>query len=240
MFYQDITNSLLRAILAFLLLMLVARFMGRKAISQMTFFDFAVGITLGSVTANLALGPQSSTASAVTTLIILSILGVLSDYSHIKSFIVRKFVNSEPVVVVANGNIVDENMKKVRFTINDLNTLLREKNTFNIADVEFAVLENDGKLSVLPKSQKQPLTPSDLNIPTSYKGLTKDIIIDGNVMLENLKDVNLNEEWLLSKLGEQGIGNAGEVFYAGLDTSGNIYVSKKNNGNEKHGKYGIE
>lgn len=84
------------------------------------------------------------------------------------------------------------------------------------------------------------MTPSDLNIPTGYKGLTKDIIIDGRIMTENLEDINLDEMWLYNKLRNQNISDAGEVFYAGSDTAGNLYITRKTKTNEKHGRYGIE
>ena len=122
----------------------------------------------------------------------------------------------------------------------ELTSLLREKNIFSIADVEFAILETDGKLSVLPKSEKQPLKPSDLNIPTPYQGLTKDIIIDGNIMEENLIDTQRDKTWLIQQLSLYNVKDIKEVFYAGLDSKGNLYVSKKNNQEEFEGKYGIE
>lgn len=229
-----------KSLFAFILLLIVARLMGRKAISQMTFFDFVVGISLGSITANLAMGPGSASIAASTALITFGALSIITGYLHIKSLWFRKLTNSEPVTAIANGQIIDKNLKKLRLTTNELTSLLREKNIFNIADVEFAILENEGKLSVLPKSQKQPLTPSDLNITTAYKGLTADIIIDGNIMQENLRSAKLNEEWLTNKLSAQGVSNAQEVFYAGLDSSGDLYVSKKINNQETEGQYGIE
>jgi uncharacterized membrane protein YcaP (DUF421 family) len=94
-------------------------------------------------------------------------------------------------------------------------------------------MEVDGKLSVLPKSQKQPLTPSDIQIPTSYLGLTKDIIIDGSIIYQNLKDLNLDEKWLYNQLKPYGVQQAEEILYAGFDTSGNLYVSRKNSKSEK-------
>lgn len=238
---QTIIQSFLRSILAYFLVLIVARAMGRKAISQMTFFDFVVAITLGSVTANLALGPRATTASSVTVLLTLGTLAVMTGYIHIKSFWGRKIANSEPIVVIENGKINDDNVRKARFTVNELTSLLREKNIFNVSDVEFALIETDGKLSVLPKSQKQPLTPSDMNIPTSYKGLTRDIIIDGKVLDENLKDAHLDEQWLMTQLNQQKINSVEDVFYAGLDTAGNLYVSlKQKREKEKHGQYGID
>lgn len=237
---EEILFSAIRTVYAYLLLMLAIRLMGRKAISQMTFFDFAVGITLGSVTANLALGPSESAYSASTVLIVLALLAIATGYVYIKSFGGRKLVNSEPTVVIDSGQIVNKNMQRARLTLNQLAALLREKNVFSMADVEFAILETDGKLSVLPKAQKMPLTPSDMNIQATYKGLTKDLVIDGNVMTENLKSANKNAEWLRDQLGKQGINDVRNVFYAGLDSSGGLYVSKKKEAKEEHGQYGIE
>jgi len=170
---QAMVNPGIRTVIAYFVLLILSRVMGRKMISQMTFFDFAVGITIGSVTANLAIGPYTSIRSGITVLIVLTGLVVFLDFLHIKSIHIRKLVNSEPIVAIQNGKVMDDNLRKERFTIDELTMLLREKNIFSMADVEFAILEYDGKLSVLPKSQKQPLTPSDMNINTPYKGLTR-------------------------------------------------------------------
>ncbi|MCX7709388.1 MAG: DUF421 domain-containing protein [Clostridia bacterium] len=228
------------AIISFFLALLLSRIIGRKLISQMTFFDFVIGVTLGSLTANLALSSEHRVLSSSTAMITLTLVVLLVDYGHLKSFFLRKLTESEPVALISNGKIVDKNMRKTRFTVNDLMMLLREKNVFNIADVEFALIETDGKLSVLPKSQKQPVTPSDLGISTGYRGLTKDLVIDGRLMAENLKGVNLDEQWLKNELKSYGVMNIKEVFYAGLDTAGNLYISKRQDKNETPGQYGIE
>ncbi len=237
---HEILLTFLRSVFAFVLALASTRLLGRKAISQMTFIDFVVAISIGSVTSIIAISNMNSVYSSATALITLAVLAVLTDYFHMKSIKFAKLVQSEPVIMIANGRIIDQNLKKARISIQDLTALLRDKNIFNIADIEFAVIESDGKLSVLLKSQKQPVTPSDLNISTGYKGLTKDIIIDGRVMSENLKATYLNEEWLIDQLSKNGINNISDVFYAGLDTSGNLYVSKKGTDKEIHGKYGLE
>jgi uncharacterized membrane protein YcaP (DUF421 family) len=225
---------------AFVLSLFLVRIMGRKLISQMTFFDFVVGVALGSTVAALAIGPNNTAYNAVTVLVVFTLLAVITGVLHLRSQGFRKLIESEPVTMIANGQIVEGNLAKTRLSLNDLLMLLREKNVFNIGDVEFALLENDGKLSVLPKSQKQPVTPSDLNLATGYKGLTRDLILDGEVMVENLKDAGLDESWLTSRLQAQGTGGVKEVFYAGLDTAGNLYVSLKKSEKESHGKYGLE
>lgn len=238
--FQIILNSSLRTVFTFLLLLILVRLVGRKFLSQLTFYDFIIGVTIGSVAANLALGQERSPVAAASILVVLAVLAIIVDYSHIKSMFIQKLTNSEPVTLIKNGEIIEQNMRKLRFSINDLMMSLREKNVFNISDVEFALIEADGKISVLPKSQKQPLTPSDLKMATSYKGLTKDLIIDGIVMKENLQDAKLDNEWLLNQLGYHGVKEVKSVFYAGLDTAGSLYVSLKKRGSEKHGEYGIE
>lgn len=237
---QEIAHSSLRIMIGYFLLLTLTRFMGRKVISQMTFFDFVVGVIVGSVAANLSVNSDRAVTSGITVLVVLAIVTVALDYAGIKNFCIRKLTNSEPVVVIENGKIVAENMKKTRLPLDSLMMLLREKNTFNIADVEFALFETDGKLSVVKKSQKQPVTPADLNIPTAYAGLTKDIVIDGKIMHENLKDARLDRKWLMDKLKANNFHTIEEVFYAGLDTSGNLYISSRNRIKEKEGQYGME
>ncbi|MBC2425502.1 YetF domain-containing protein, partial [Clostridium beijerinckii] len=219
----------------------LTRLMGRKLISQMTFFDFVVGVSMGSMVANLSIGSKNTPITAPTSLITFAILTILTGLMSIKSFKVRKIINSEPVVLINSGHIVQSNMKRVRITIEQLTMQLREKNIFSLADVEFAILETNGQLSVLPKSDKIPLTPSHMNIPTTGMGLMKDIIIDGNIIKENLEAAKFDMQWLQSQLTMNGIQNASDVFYAGVNNTKNIYLSKKSDRNvEKHGKYGIE
>ncbi|WP_411678391.1 DUF421 domain-containing protein [Caproicibacter sp.] len=235
-----ILETFLRSAAAFLLLMLVTRLMGKKAISQMTFFDFCVGITLGSVTTEIGLTGNDSMGTAIVMLFTLAGLTILTGYLHLKSMKFRKAVNSEPLMLIENGRIVEANLKKARITLNDLTSLLREKNAFNIADVNNAVLENDGKLSVQLKSGKKPVTPSELQLHPPEKGLTRDIVIDGILLNENLEATNLTKEWLYEELKKQGFSNLKEVFFAALDSSGSLYVSKGMKGKEQPGQHGIE
>lgn len=238
--FQEIIHSGVRILGAYLVLLALTRIMGRKMISQITFFDFVVGVIAGSVAANMSVNQDNPVVSGFTVLIVLTLANVSIDVLNIKSMFIRKITDSEPIVVIENGKLIAENLKRERVTLDGLMMLLREKNAFNIADVEFAIFEADGKLSVLKKSQKQPLTPSDMNIPTPYIGLTKDIIIDGKILEENLADAKLTREWLIGKLKERNFKSVEEVFYAGLDTLGGLYTSSSNRKQEKEGQHGIE
>ena len=237
---NGILMTLIRSGLVYLLMLVLTRIMGRKLISEMTFFDFVVGITIGATASTLASGPKANAAISTTVLVTFALLGVATGYLSLKSRRFRKLVNSEPVTMIANGRIIEPNLRKTRVTLTELLRLLREKDIFNLSDVEFALMEPNGKLSVLPKSQKQPVTPSDLHLETVYHGLTKDLILDGRIMRENLKDAHLEEGWLMEQLNRQGIATVEEVFYAGLDSSGGLYISRKGAIKETTGKYGIE
>jgi uncharacterized membrane protein YcaP (DUF421 family) len=217
------------------------RLIRRKLISQMTFSDFVIGVAMGSIVANLIMGPSDKTIAAAAALFSLSALAIITDLLQLRSLKFEKLVNSEPVTVIDNGNIVEDNMSKLHLTLSELTAKLREKNIFSLVDVEFAIMETDGQLSVLPKPDKTPLTPSHMNIQAESPGLMRDIIIDGEIMEENLASAGLDKSWLSSQLAAGGISEPEMVFYAGVDNSKKIYISARKIGNkETHGKYGIE
>jgi len=135
-----------------------------------------------------------------------------------------KFLDGEPTIVIMNGKIMEKSMKAMRYTLTDLLEQLRIKGVFDIKEVEFAVFEKNGDLSVLKKSQYQPVTPKDLNLSTTYKGISTELIYDGIIVDQNLKQVNLDRNWLKAELEKRGIKDPLEVFLALLDTSGELYI----------------
>ncbi|WP_368488915.1 DUF421 domain-containing protein [Clostridium sp. BJN0013] len=224
---RKIIEIILRSVSTYIILLTLGRIIGRKLISRITFYDFIVGVALGSIAVRIALGSQESPFLATISVIVITILVVITDYLSIKSFKFRTLVDGKPVVLISNGKVLDYNLKKVKIAINELMMQLREKDIFNIEDVEFAVIENDGELTVLPKTNKQPITAGDLNISINYTGLTSDIIIDGKIMYDNLKSTNHDEEWIREQLKTHNICDVKEVFYAGVNAAGILYVSTK-------------
>ena len=122
--------------------------------------------------------------------------------------------------------ILEENMKVTRFRLSDLMEQLKQKEVFEMSDVEFALLQTDGKVSVLKKSQAQPITPVDLNLPTIHRGVSSELIVDGEILYQNLEQLNLSVQWLHEELIKKGISHHREVVYASLDTQGNLYIDK--------------
>jgi uncharacterized membrane protein YcaP (DUF421 family) len=139
-------------------------------------------------------------------------------------------LEGEPTLVIQNGKILAKNMSRCRYNIDDMLLQLRTQGVFNVDDVEFAVLESNGQLSVLRKSHKQPVTREDLKIPSGYEGLSSEMIVDGEIIYQNLQQNNLDEAWLILELERQGIRSPKEIMLASLDTRGNLYVDKKVDG----------
>jgi len=219
--------TIIKCVGVYILAIFLTKSIGRKLISQMNFFDFIMGVSMGSIVASAVVDKQFGAISAITALILFCILTIVTGYLSMKSLNIRKIINSEPVNLVENGKIIEKNMKENKLTINELMMKLREKNMFHLADVEFAIMETDGELSVLPKADKKPLTPYNMKVNVTSSGIDKDIIIDGIVIDENLKNIGLDKEWLKSELNKQNIKEISEVFYAGVDNSKKLYISKR-------------
>lgn len=218
--------SFVRAIITFIILMLYARILGKQQISQLTFFDYVIGITVGSIAATMTTDLRIRFLPQLIGLTAWVGMALLLQIISLKSRKLAKIIDGEPVVLVHNGKILEDHLAKVRLKNVELMETLREKGAFNIADVEFAILESDGNVSVLKKSQQQPVTPKDLNLSSSYQGIPTELVVEGKVVHENLEEIRQTEGWLLGELKKQGINSLKEVMYASLDTTGNLYVDR--------------
>lgn len=224
--------GVLKALIAFVVILIMARWLNKEQLSQLTFYDWIVGITIGSMAANLTNEPEGRILEHVVILVVFSAAAYLTGMMTVKSRPLRKLIEGEPTVVIHNGRILEHNMAKLHYNVDNLLNQLREKNVFNIEDVEFALLEGNGGLSVLLKSQKRPLTPSDLGIPTSYEGLSSEIIVDGQVIYQNLKQNNLDEQWLIAELRKRGYNSPRDIVLATLSSDGELYIDNKKDGTE--------
>ncbi|HEX9063056.1 MAG TPA: DUF421 domain-containing protein, partial [Clostridia bacterium] len=180
--FTDIMSTALKCIVTISTLFFITKLLGKKHIAKLTFFDYVVGIAIGSIAGSFSISKSSHYKDGLTALLTWGLFAFAASYLSIKTIWGRRLLDSAPTVFVQNGKIIESNLKKEKVNINDFLEELRVKSVFNIADVEFAMLETDGQISVQLKSQKSPLTPSDLNIPTKYKGLSANLIIDGKLM----------------------------------------------------------
>lgn len=220
---------IIRSIISFFFLLLLVKLIGKQQVSQLTYFDYVVGITVGSIASTLSVQVNENTWATITGMIVWALLAIILAFIGLKSTLFRKVVEGVPEIIIQNGKIDNNILSRNQLSIEDLMSMLRTKDVFNINDVEFAVLEQNGKLSVLLKSQKQPLTPQDMNIPTQYVGLPTNLIMDGCVNMEALRSVNLSKACLEHHLKKEKIMNVEDIFLAQLDTQGNLFIDMKDN-----------
>lgn len=225
---MDYLNVILRVFFAFAFLLIFSRLVGKKQINQFSFFDYIVGITVGSIAATITTELNSPPYTHLFGLFFWFLLSWLLGLATIKSRKASKWLLGEPTIIIHNGKILEKNMGKMNYHMDELMQQLRLRGAFNPRDVEFAVLETNGYLSVEKKSQKRGVTPDDLNIATKYEGMSTELIYDGQIILQNLEMFNLSENWLVSELKKQGINSLEQVSLCILDSKGKLYVDLKN------------
>ncbi|MZP29156.1 DUF421 domain-containing protein [Heliobacterium undosum] len=208
------------------LLLILTLLTGRRKIGELPVFDFLVVITVGSIVGADIAEPRVKHLPTVYAVILVLLIQTGFGYLSMKHRPFGRLVNFEPIVVIENGQFVKANLRKLRYTVDNVLMLLREQGVFDLREVEFAIIESTGRLSLLKKAQKQPLTPSDLQIDTGYKGLSIPLIVEGNIDDMALLRLDLSKDWLMSQLKTQGILSETEVFFAAVNSDGSLYISK--------------
>jgi uncharacterized membrane protein YcaP (DUF421 family) len=215
---------LVRGIIAFFSLLIFARILGKQQISQLTFFDYILGITIGSTASTLTTDLTSRAWPHWVGLITWTTLSILLQFITLKSKSASDYLDGVPTVVIQNGEILEDAMKKARYRLGDLLEQLRDKDVFDLTQVAFAILEKDGQLSVLKKAQFQTVTPKDLNLKPDQVSLGSEIIYDGVVLNQSLKSINKNTKWLHKQLKKYNVKHPSEVFVATFTPPDSLYV----------------
>ncbi|NLO89880.1 MAG: DUF421 domain-containing protein [Clostridia bacterium] len=216
---------IIQTFLAFFAILFYTRILGKQQVGQLTFFEYINGITFGSIAAVLATDVgQKQTLVHLLGLTLFAALTFIMEWAALQSRPLRKIIAGEPTIVIHNGKVLENNMKKMRYNFDELLMQLREKGIFYIGDVEYAILEPDGSLSVELKSQQKPLTREDLDLSSDYEGLSVELIMDGEVVHQNLEQIGLDENWLLSELEKRGVQDIKEVKLAVFSSKRNLFV----------------
>lgn len=227
---MEILNSIwivvLRSVIAVIVLFIISRLTGPRQISQLTFYDYIVGISIGSIAA-MAVEKSISIIDMAVSMIVFGGFAIAFAYSTSKSMFLRKAFSGKPSIMIYNGKIIESALKKNNFDINDLVLNCRNKGYFNLEEIAFAILESNGQLSIMPKSQNAPLTPKDMAIPTEQSALEYNLIIDGVILEKNLKSYGKDEQWINAQLKSQGVKSARQVLLATGDNNNNLRIYLK-------------
>lgn len=214
----------IRSLISFIVLLLLTRLMGKRQVSQLTIFDYIVGITIGSIAAEMSLNQNVRIINGITSLLIWGLIPFILAIISLKSRTFQQLIDGKPTIIIKNGEILEKSMKKVFLSIEELMLLLREKNIFKISDVEIAILETNGQLSVLKKTSQQPVTPQMLKMVLKQEKAPTLLIVDGQILYKNLATLGYSEEWLMKEIRKQGGTKTDEVFLAQVSSDGELFV----------------
>lgn len=225
---SDFLNICFRTILVLIILFFITKMMGKKQISELNFFDYVVGITIGSIAADISLDIEKNMIAGIAALFIYGFISYIISFVSIKSILARRFFIGVPTVLVEKGKIIESGLKKSKIDVNDLLMVARENGYFNLDEIDYALMEVNGNISFLPKEKEKPVTKKDIKIKCSNEGLTVNAIIDSKYMANNMKAINKDKEWLDHELKVNGYDNYDNILLATIDNNYKVTIYEKN------------
>ncbi|QUH25508.1 DUF421 domain-containing protein [Serpentinicella alkaliphila] len=219
--------TFIRTLTLYFLVVVVMRMMGKRQIAQMQPFELVIAIMI----ADLAATPMENTGipllNGVVPIITLLSVQVIVSFISIKSEVVREIICGKPSILINRGKLVQSELRRLRINMNDLLEQLRGKDYPNLSDVEFAILETNGELSIIPKTSKRTVIVQDLNLKVQQEELPITVIVDGNLLYSNLQKTGRDEKWLHRELKKQGLESIKDTFFAFLSSEGEFFAQKK-------------
>ncbi len=231
---QDILKVVVLSVVSEIVLFVLTKLMGNKEMSQLSMFDYIIGITIGSIAAEMATALESDYMQPLVAMVVYAIVAIAISLTCNKSLKARRFIYGDSLVLLNNGKLYRKNFKTAKLDLNEFLVQCRSNGYFNIADIDTAILESNGKISFLPKSTTRPATPMDLNLSPDAATITVDLILDGRIVHENLKNVGHDEMWLQKQLVSQGFEKPEQIFLATLDNQDNLSLYENNDLSNSH------
>ncbi len=218
---MEFIKVILTSILSAFALFVIAKIMGHKQMAQLDFFDYITGITIGSIAAELATELEAPWKPLIAMLVYGLVAFGLTILAH-KFPKTRKYINGTPTIVMDNGKLYRKNMKKAKLELSEFMVLCRQEGYFNLNDIQTAIFEYNGRITILPKSEKRPLTPEDMNITPEKAEICTEVIMDGRILHENLKRLGLDLTWLDKQLKKQKYDHVKEIYLGICDKNNNL------------------
>lgn len=225
---SEIYETIFRSIISLVTLFLVTKMIGKKQVSQLSLFDYVIGISIGNFAAEMSINLETNEFTGTLAVIIFGLVAYLVSWLSMKSIFLRRFFFGSPSVIIQDGKILDNEMRKCRIDLNDLLEQARIAGYFDISQIAFAVMEVNGSMSFLPKGIYEKPTVGDMNISVKKQGMLANVIIDGKIMTHNLENINKNENWLRKEIKKQGYKDIEEILLATVDVNNEVTIFKKN------------
>lgn len=225
---MDLLHVSFRALLSLVTLFFVAKVIGKKQVSQLSLFDYVIGISIGNFAAEMTINLDSDIMFGTLAVLIYGFVAYLINILTMKSVVLRRFITGKPNMVIKDGVILEGGLKTVKFDINDLLEQCRSMGYFDVSEIAYALVESDGKLSILPKGDSRNVTVSDMGLKAKRSSMCANVIMDGNVMELNLKEMGRSKDWLLGELKKKK-KDVSDILLATVDGSGKLSIFEKNN-----------
>lgn len=210
-------------------LFILTKIAGQREMSGLSIFDYTIAITIGSIAAEMATSLENNFMQPLVAMVIYAIVTIVISFINMKFVKVRPFFSGKTLILFDNGTLFKENFKKAKIDLNEFLSQCRTNGYFNLSDIKTALLEENGKISLLPYSDKRPANASDFNIKPNEEGVATNLILDGKIMEKNLNELKLDKLWLNDILQKQGITKIDNIFLATYDVNGNLSVYLTNN-----------
>lgn len=217
-----------QAVVSFVILLVLTRLIGKQQVSQLTYYEYINGITFGSIAANMATDSVDKFADHLVGLLVYGVLTILAAYVALKSRKMQKMINGEPVVVIQDGKILENNLRKMKMNLDEFLMLLRLKDIFDFTEVKLAIIEPSGGLSVIKKAEYENIERKDLKITADGTSLAVEVIQEGKISENNLRRLGLDKQWLIDRLAERNVRDLQEVEYAAIVGNKRLLLDLKN------------
>ena len=224
--FEETINVLIKGFMSLLFLFFVIKMLGKKQVSQLNVFDYVIGISLGNLAAEMTINSDISIINGFLAIAIYGSCSLFVSFITNKSIIARRFISGVPVVLIEHGKISKEQLKKVKIDVNDLLQDAREDGIFDISKVDYAIMEVSGKVTFLLKSENEPVTNKDMNIKKNKGGLTANLVMDGNIMINNLKAIGKDVKWLMNKIKDNN-AKLENIFLLVYNSEGKVTIYEK-------------
>lgn len=226
--WVELGDVILRALMSLLALFIVTKIIGKKQVSQLSLFDYVIGISIGNFAAEMTINTDSPEINGIVAVLVFGLVAYLVSYLTLKSIVLRRFFIGTPTILIQKGKIIEKNLKQSKMDMNDLLEQIRIDGYFDISEVDYAIMEANGKISVLPKKENKPVTLKDMQLKGEKQSLCANIIIDGKIMHGNLENMHKTEKWLLKQLNVKG-KKIEEILLATLDMEDKLILYERNN-----------
>ncbi len=226
--FSTVGTVTVRALISLVTLFIVTKMLGKKQVSELSLFDYVIGISIGNFAAEMTINTDSPEINGILAVVIFGIVAYLVSWLTMKSIFLRRLFMGTPTIIIQNGKILKKNMLKVHLDVNDLLEECRIKGYFDISNIAFGIMEANGEMSFLPKSSYKPLTPIDMQLKPEKELFLANVIIDGKVMHKNLRLMDKDDKWLAKELRNKGYKDYKNIILCTLDENEKVTIYKNN------------